>query len=130
LRMRCGCRVGGVSQDLPIGLLRDMYDWARQFSSRLDEMEELLSNNRVWRERTVDIGPINAQQVGTGCAVEHSRWVQDVQWSTAGGHRMRSGAQQVGTAIQCTAGGTVDVGAINAQQVCAGCAVEHNRWVE
>jgi hypothetical protein len=25
-------RVGGVSQDLPIGLLRDVYDWARQFS--------------------------------------------------------------------------------------------------
>lgn len=46
-------RVGGVSQDLPIGLCRDIYEFARQFSSRLDEMEELLSNNRIWKERTV-----------------------------------------------------------------------------
>lgn len=57
-------RVGGVSQDLPIGLLRDIYDWARQFSSRLDEIEELLSGNRIWKERTVDVGTITAQMVG------------------------------------------------------------------
>ena len=57
-------RVGGVSQDLPVGLLRDIYDWARQFSSRMDEIEELLSGNRIWKERTVDVGTITAQMVG------------------------------------------------------------------
>jgi NADH dehydrogenase (ubiquinone) Fe-S protein 2 len=67
-------RVGGVSQDLPIGLLRDVYDWARQFASRLDEMEELLTGNRIWKERTVDVGTITAQMVrawlsiAVGCA--------------------------------------------------------------
>jgi NADH:ubiquinone oxidoreductase subunit D len=45
-----------------------------QFSSRMDELEELLSDNRVWKERTVGIGLINAQQAwdwgcrcGRGC---------------------------------------------------------------
>ena len=57
-------RVGGVSQDLPIGLLKDIYDWARAFTSRMDEIEELLSGNRIWKERTVDVGIITAQQVG------------------------------------------------------------------
>jgi len=62
-------RPGGVSQDLPIGLLRDIYEFARQFATRLDEMEELLSNNRIWKERTVGIGPITAAQAWDwGCS--------------------------------------------------------------
>jgi hypothetical protein len=55
-------RVGGVSQDLPVGLLRDIYEFSRQFASRLDELEELLSNNRIWKERTVGVGLVSAQQ--------------------------------------------------------------------
>jgi NADH dehydrogenase (ubiquinone) Fe-S protein 2 len=35
-----------------------------QFSSRLDELEELLSDNRIWKERTVGVGLLTAQQVG------------------------------------------------------------------
>ncbi|GIL87291.1 hypothetical protein Vretimale_1756 [Volvox reticuliferus] len=62
-------RVGGVAQDLPIGLLRDVYDWARQFSSRLDEIEELLTGNRIWKERTIDVGTITAQMAWDwGCS--------------------------------------------------------------
>jgi len=62
-------RVGGVAQDLPVGLLKDVYDWARQFASRLDEMEELLSGNRIWKERTVDVGVVSAQQAWDwGCS--------------------------------------------------------------
>lgn len=57
-------RVGGVSQDLPVGLMNDIYQWARQFSSRLDEIEELLSGNRIWKERTVDVGIVPAKMVG------------------------------------------------------------------
>src|SRR6195952_781612 len=38
-------RVGGVAQDLPAGLLEDIALFTQQFSSRIDEMEELLSNN-------------------------------------------------------------------------------------
>jgi len=62
-------RVGGVAQDLPIGLMKDIYDWARQFTHRLDEIEELLSGNRIWKERTVDVGVITAQQAWDwGCS--------------------------------------------------------------
>lgn len=62
-------RPGGVSQDLPIGLLKDIYDFARQFSSRLDELEELLSDNRIWKERTVGVGLLTAQQAWDwGCS--------------------------------------------------------------
>jgi NADH dehydrogenase (ubiquinone) Fe-S protein 2 len=40
-------RVGGVAQDLPYGLLNDIFLFAQQFNSRIDEMEELLTNNRI-----------------------------------------------------------------------------------
>jgi NADH dehydrogenase (ubiquinone) Fe-S protein 2 len=40
-------RVGGVTSDIPDGLLDDIYLFAQQFSSRIDEMEELLTNNRI-----------------------------------------------------------------------------------
>lgn len=35
-----------------------------QFPHRLDEIEELLSGNRIWKERTVDVGVVSAQMVG------------------------------------------------------------------
>lgn len=40
-------RPGGVSQDLPLGLAEDIYAFAEQFASRLDEIEELLTTNRI-----------------------------------------------------------------------------------
>jgi NADH dehydrogenase (ubiquinone) Fe-S protein 2 len=40
-------RPGGVSQDLPLQLLEDIYQFINKFSIRLDEFEELLSNNRI-----------------------------------------------------------------------------------
>ena len=40
-------RPGGVSQDLPVGLLDDIFVFIKQFSSRIDELEELLTNNRI-----------------------------------------------------------------------------------
>jgi NADH dehydrogenase (ubiquinone) Fe-S protein 2 len=55
-------RPGGVSQDLPIGLLDDIYQFIVQFGSRIDEIEELLSNNRIWKQRLVDIGVVTAKE--------------------------------------------------------------------
>ena len=55
-------KVGGISEDLPLGLLDDIYCFARDFGSRLDEMEELLTNNRIWRLRLQNIGIITQQQ--------------------------------------------------------------------
>lgn len=40
-------RPGGVHQDLPLGLCADIYAFVGQFRSRIDEMEELLTNNRI-----------------------------------------------------------------------------------
>jgi NADH dehydrogenase (ubiquinone) Fe-S protein 2 len=51
-------RPGGVSLDLPIGLLDDIYSFVIQFSSRIDEIEELLTHNRIWKQRLVDIGVV------------------------------------------------------------------------
>jgi NADH dehydrogenase (ubiquinone) Fe-S protein 2 len=51
-------RPGGVSLDLPLGLLDDIYSFVVQFSSRIDEIEELLTHNRIWKQRLVDIGVV------------------------------------------------------------------------
>lgn len=49
---------GGVSEDLPIGLLNDIYQFITQFSSRIDEFEELLTHNRIWKQRLVSVGVV------------------------------------------------------------------------
>ena len=54
-------RPGGVRQDIPLGLLNDIYIFCNEFNERLNDMEELLTNNRIWRERLVDIGVITKQ---------------------------------------------------------------------
>ena len=52
-------RPGGIHEDLPIGLCNDIYDWVEQFPSRLDEIEELLTDNRIWKQRLVDVGIVS-----------------------------------------------------------------------
>jgi NADH dehydrogenase (ubiquinone) Fe-S protein 2 len=53
-------RPGGVGIDLPIGLLDDIHIFAQQFNTRIDEMEEMLTNNRIWKQRLVDIGVVSS----------------------------------------------------------------------
>ena len=55
-------RPGGVHQDLPVGLLDDIYIFAKAFNSRIDEIEELLTNNRIWKQRLVDVGVVTKQE--------------------------------------------------------------------
>lgn len=55
-------RPGGVALDLPIGLLEDIHTWSIQFGSRVDEMEELLTNSRIWKQRLVNVGVIGAEE--------------------------------------------------------------------
>lgn len=54
-------RPGGVSQDLPVGLLDDIYQWATQFGDRIDETEEMLTDNRIWLGRTKGVGVVSAK---------------------------------------------------------------------
>jgi NADH dehydrogenase (ubiquinone) Fe-S protein 2 len=56
-------RPGGVALDMPIGLMDDIHRWSVQFSSRIDEMEELLTNNPIWKSRLQGIAPVTAEQV-------------------------------------------------------------------
>jgi len=55
-------RPGGVAQDLPLGLCQDIDSSTQQFASRIDELEEMSTGNRIWKQRLVDIGTVTAQQ--------------------------------------------------------------------
>lgn len=55
-------RPGGVSKDLPIGLLKDIYNFTISFANRVDEIEELLTDNRIWVQRLLNIGLISKKK--------------------------------------------------------------------
>jgi NADH dehydrogenase (ubiquinone) Fe-S protein 2 len=55
-------RPGGVAMDIPLGFLDDVHQFAAQFGTRLDEIEEMLTGNRIWKERLVDIGVVSAKK--------------------------------------------------------------------
>jgi len=55
-------RTGGVSQDLPAGLLDDMAQWVEELPKFLADLETLLTDNRVFKQRTVDIGIVSKDQ--------------------------------------------------------------------
>jgi len=64
----CGARMhanyfrpGGVHQDLPPKLLEDIYTWCEQFPEKLQDIETLLTENRIFKQRNVDIGVVTAQ---------------------------------------------------------------------
>ncbi|MBL6080836.1 NADH-quinone oxidoreductase subunit D [Belnapia sp. T18] len=54
-------RPGGVSRDLPAGLTERIAGWCDQFPKFLDDLEGLLTNNRIFKQRTVDIGIMTAE---------------------------------------------------------------------
>ena len=55
-------RPGGVAQDLPNSLLEDIGTFISQFPKRLADTEELLTENRIWKQRLVDIGVVTQAQ--------------------------------------------------------------------
>jgi NADH dehydrogenase (ubiquinone) Fe-S protein 2 len=55
-------RPGGVALDIPLGLLDDIYEFSAKFSERLDEVEDVLTSNRIWQQRTIDIGIVTAEE--------------------------------------------------------------------
>lgn len=52
-------RPGGISADLPLKMLDDIYYFSSKFSIRLNEIEEMLTSNRIWKERLVNIGVVS-----------------------------------------------------------------------
>ena len=55
-------RPGGVSQDIPVGLLNDLYVFIQQFSTRINEMEEMLTTNRIWKQRLINVGVVTSKE--------------------------------------------------------------------
>lgn len=55
-------RPGGVSQDMPAGLVEDIFTFCKSFSKRVDEFEEMLTNNRIWKNRLIGVGIVPAQK--------------------------------------------------------------------
>ncbi|KAK3787165.1 hypothetical protein RRG08_009376 [Elysia crispata] len=53
-------RPGGVAWDMPLGLMEDIHEWLNKFGQRLDEVDDLLTENRIWKQRTIDIGVVSA----------------------------------------------------------------------
>ena len=65
----CGARLhanyfrpGGVALDMPAGLLEDMMAWTDSFPTVLNDLDNLLTNNRIFKQRTVDIGVASSEE--------------------------------------------------------------------
>lgn len=65
----CGARLhanyfrpGGVALDMPAGLAEDMWEWTEQFPKFLNDLDTLLTDNRIFKQRTVDIGVASAEE--------------------------------------------------------------------
>jgi NADH dehydrogenase (ubiquinone) Fe-S protein 2 len=69
-------RPGGVAQDIPDGLLDDIYNFINQFFVRIDEIKDMLTFNRIWMQRLINIGNVtltNAFDFGfSGCMLRGS----------------------------------------------------------
>lgn len=66
----CGARLhanyfrpGGVHQDLPPALIQDIDDWAVAFPRVVDDLHTLLTENRIFKQRNVDIGVVREQDI-------------------------------------------------------------------
>jgi len=66
----CGARLhsayfrpGGVHQDLPNDLIDDIETWAKAFPEVLEDIDGLLTENRVFKQRNVDIGVVTEQDI-------------------------------------------------------------------
>ena len=65
----CGARLhanyfrpGGVHQDLPEALINDIDDWAVAFDRPLSDIDKLITGNRIFKQRNVDIGKVTRQE--------------------------------------------------------------------
>lgn len=55
-------RPGGVHQDIPAGMEEDILRWAEGFIKYIDDVDYLLTDNRIFRQRMVDIGVVTADE--------------------------------------------------------------------
>ncbi len=55
-------RIGGVHQDIPNKLLDDIDIWSRNFIKTIEDIESLLDENRIFKQRTVNIGTVSSKE--------------------------------------------------------------------
>lgn len=55
-------RIGGVSRDMPDGLAEDILAWIEQYPQMIDDVETLLTENRIFKQRTVDVAKVTVAQ--------------------------------------------------------------------
>ena len=55
-------RIGGVHQDLPEKLVQDIAAWITPFEKVVDDIETLLSENRIFKQRNADIGVVSLEE--------------------------------------------------------------------
>ncbi|WP_265028090.1 MULTISPECIES: NADH-quinone oxidoreductase subunit D [unclassified Wolbachia] len=55
-------RPGGLAADIPEGLIEDIAKFIEQFPKYIDDVDELLTENRIWKQRTVGISEISIKQ--------------------------------------------------------------------
>ncbi|MEM7060276.1 MAG: NADH-quinone oxidoreductase subunit D [Pseudomonadota bacterium] len=88
----CGARLhaayfrpGGVHQDLPPRLCDDIWQWTEEFPQVLDDLEGLLTENRIFKQRNVDIGIVSLEEAQawgfSGVMVRGSGWAWDLRRS-------------------------------------------------
>ncbi|MEM8699441.1 MAG: NADH-quinone oxidoreductase subunit D [Pseudomonadota bacterium] len=86
----CGARLhaayfrpGGVHQDLPPQLCDDIWQWTEEFGEVLDDLETLLTENRIFKQRNVDIAVVPLEMAQkyafSGVMVRGSGWAWDLR---------------------------------------------------
>ncbi len=70
-------RIGGVRNDVSQEFLDRLYEFVLEFPSNMDNYETLVTENRIWKHRTVGIGVISAEEA--------------VSWGLTGGTLRGSG---------------------------------------
>jgi NADH dehydrogenase I D subunit len=55
-------RIGGMMQDAPDGFEKELKSWVNRTRKVIDEMDELLTTNKIWSNRTVGVGVFNKEQ--------------------------------------------------------------------
>ena len=78
-------RPGGVHQDLPEDLIDDIANWCDSFPEVLNDIEGLLTDNRIFKQRNVDIGKVSKKEIlewgFSGIMVRGSGWAWDLRRS-------------------------------------------------
>ena len=55
-------RTGGVNQDIPLKLVEDIEKFCKSFPKIIDDLEGLLTDNRIFKQRNVEIGVVTKQE--------------------------------------------------------------------